>query len=185
MPERIANKIILAEDPEQQNLVRRYLERCGHDAPFRLVALPAKSSGGSGEKYVRDQYPVQVRACRSSLGRKASAILLVIVDADMETTEFRAAQLSQALKDADEEERADLEPIVVLIPKRHVETWIRGLLGERVDEVTDYKEPKPTFNEILTAATTLHRWTRRNAVPGVTCPPSLTESLPEWKKIPS
>ena len=39
MPERIANKIILAEDLEQQNLVRRYLERCGHAAPFRLLPL--------------------------------------------------------------------------------------------------------------------------------------------------
>jgi len=29
LPERIANKIILVEDTVQQNLVCRYLERCG------------------------------------------------------------------------------------------------------------------------------------------------------------
>ena len=134
---------------------------------------------------MRDQYPLQVRACRSSLGKKTSALLVVVIDADMETTEYRAAQLSEALKNAGEEARDGGEPIVVLIPKRHVETWIRALLGNEVDEVTDYKKPKPTYAETVTAAETLHQWTRRNAVPDPTCPPSLTDSLLEWKKIPS
>jgi hypothetical protein len=183
--DRIANKIILAEDSEQQNLVRRYLERCGHKAPFRLVPLPAKSSGGSGEKYVRNKYPAEVRACRSSLGKKTSTILVVVVDADTETAEYRAVQLSNALRDGGEEQRGDGEPIVVLIPKRHVETWIQALLGNAVDEVTDYKKLKPAYAEILNAAERLHQWTRRNAVPSGTCPPSLSASLPEWQKIPS
>jgi hypothetical protein len=185
VPDRIANKIILAEDPEQQNLVRRYLERCGHQAPFRLVALPAKASGGSGEKYVRDQYPAQVRACRSSLGRKAGALLVVIVDADTETTAHRATQLEVALRNTGEERRTDSEPIVVLIPKRHVETWIRALLGDPVNETTDYKNPKPTSQEIRQAAEALYPWTRPGADLRPNFPPSLNDSRPEWRKIPS
>jgi hypothetical protein len=185
VPERIANKFLLAEDVEQQNLVRRYLERCGHGSGLRLVALPAKGPGGSGEKYVRDQYPKQVQACRSALGKRASALLIVIVDADMETTQHRASQLSDALRVARMKRRADDELVVVLIPKRHVETWIRALLGNQVDEETDYKKPKPTSGEIREAAETLHRWTRPNANPTTTSPPSLTVSLPEWQKIPS
>ena len=123
MPERIANKIVLAEDAEQQNLVRRYLEKCGHNTrECRFVSPAAKGPGGSGEKYVRDQYPQQVQACRSSLGRRASALLIVIVDADTETTERRALQLSRALIAAGVEHRGADEPVVVLIPKRHVET---------------------------------------------------------------
>ena len=140
MPERIANKIILAEDREQQNLVRRYLERCGHGTGVRFEPLPAKGPGGSGEKYVRDHYTKQVQACRSALGRRASALLIVIIDADTETTQRRAAQLSDTLKAAGMQGREDGEPIVVLIPKRHVETWIRALLGNQVDEKTDYKK---------------------------------------------
>jgi hypothetical protein len=59
VPDRIANLIILAEDKEHQNLVRRYLERCGHDTrTMRLVPLPTRASGGSGEKYVRDPRPL-------------------------------------------------------------------------------------------------------------------------------
>jgi len=123
VPERIANKIVLAEDAEQQNLVRRYLEKCGHNArECRFVSPAAKGPGGSGEKCVRDQYPQQVQACRSSLGRRASALLIVIVDADTETTERRALQLSRALIAAGVEHRGADEPVVVLIPKRHVET---------------------------------------------------------------
>jgi hypothetical protein len=185
VPERIANKIILAEDREQQNLVRRYMERCGHGTGLRLVPLPAKGPGGSGEKYVRDQYPRQVQACRSSLGRRASALLIVIIDADMETTQHRAAQLSNALNAADMQGRDEGEPIVVLIPKRHIETWIRALLGSQVNEETDCKKPKPTPPEIVEAASTLHQWTRPGAGPGSTSPPSLSASLPEWRKIPS
>jgi hypothetical protein len=188
LPERVANKIILAEDTAQQNLVRRYLERCGHTAPFRLVPLPAKGPGGSGEKYVREQYPREVQACRSILGRRAAALLVVITDADMETTQRRAAQLGNALQAAGMHARVNDEPIVVLIPKRHVETWIRALLGNQVDEVTDYtKAPysTPVANDVKDAATELHRWTRPDANPGPTSPPSLTASLPEWRRIRS
>ena len=184
MPERIANKIILVEDVMQQNLVRRYLERCGHTPPFRLVALPARGPGGSGEKYVRDQYPLQVQACRSSLGRRATALLVVIVDADMETTQRRATQLGNALQGAGMHARGKDEPIVVLIPKRHVETWIRALLGNQVDEVTDYTRPTPAPKEIKDAAAVLYGWTRPGAAPVPTYPASLTASLPEWQKIP-
>jgi len=185
LAERIANKIILAEDAIQQNFVRRYLEECGHTGPLRLVPLPAKGVGGSGEKYVRDQYPHQVQACRSSLGRRAAAILIVIIDVDLETTQRRWVQLSDSLKRASMSDRTEVEPIVVLIPKRHVETWIRALLGDHVDEVTDYKRPMPTAKEIKDSASELYVWTRLGADPGPTSPASLTASIPEWRKIPS
>ena len=83
------------------------------------------------------------------------------------------------------ERRDNDEPIVVLIPRRHVETWIRALLGQTVDEQTDYKNPQPTPEEIRQAAGTLHQWTRPNTGPDPTSPPSLTDSIPEWQKIPS
>jgi hypothetical protein len=186
LPERIANKIVLAEDVEQQNLVRRYLQRCGHESrECRFVPLPARGPGGSGEKYVRDQYPQQVQACRSSLGRRATALLVVIADADRETTERRAAQLANALQAAGMHALANIEPIAVLIPKRHVETWIRALLGNQVDEEADYTRPAPPAKEIKDAAAKLHEWTRPGANSRPTSPASLTASIPEWRKIPS
>jgi len=188
VPDRIANIIVLTEDTEQRNLVRRYLERCRHDTrSVRFEPLPAQGPGGSGEKYVRDNYAKQVRACRSSLGKRASALLVVMVDANGDTTQRRASQLSEALQVAGEGERSTDGPIVVLIPKRHVETWIRALLGMPADEATDYtKAPyrPPTAGDIKKSAATLYEHTRLGtALPGA-FPPSLTASIPEWQKIP-
>lgn len=184
MPDRIANKIILVEDVEQQNLLYRYLERCGHNVRDCRFERPARRAGGSGEKFVRDQYPQEVKACRSSLGRRASALLVVMIDADTETTERRASQLSATLETAGMDARGNSEPIVVLVPKRHVETWIRALLGNTVDEQQSYKNPQPTRDEVKEAAETLYGWTRPNANARPAFPLSLTGSRPEWRKIP-
>jgi len=182
--DRVANIVVLTEDQEQQNLIRRYLEQRGHDArTVRFVPLPAKGAGGSGDKYVRDNYPKEVRACRSMLGRRASALLIVMIDADSGTTERRASQLADALGAAGTDARDPHEPIAVLIPKRHVETWIRALLGDTVDEDTDYKSPAPTTKDIRNAAAKLHEWTRPGAQPPDSAPPSLKSSVSEWRKI--
>ncbi|MGH9431713.1 MAG: hypothetical protein ACRD3T_09235 [Terriglobia bacterium] len=108
-----------------------------------------------------------------------------MIDADMETTQRRASQLADALKAVGMDDRREDEPIVILIPKRHVETWIRALLGDQVNEETDYTQPVPTTNEIKDAAAKLHQWTRPGANPSDTSPQSLTDSIPEWRKIPS
>lgn len=179
--------MILVEDMEQQNLIFRFLERCNRRITYRDCRFekPAKQSGGSGEQFVRNQYPVEVKEHRRRTGKGASALLVTMVDADKETTQFRARQLSDALEAANLKGRGAEELIAVLIPRRHVETWIRALLGNRVIEKNDYKNPEPTPKEIRQAAETLHQWTRPNAGPGPTAPASLTASIPEWQKIPS
>jgi len=111
--------------------------------------------------------------------------LVVMVDADTEMTRRRAAQLSDALEAAGTNERRNDKHIIVLIPKRHVETWIRALLGNQVDELTDYTRPTPAPKHIKEAAAELDEWTRPGGNPGPTSPLSLTASLPEWRKIPS
>lgn len=191
MPERIANTFVVVEDREQQNLVRRYLQRCwGSNYSERKIDWrPLPAGQGSGEQHVRREYAKQVRACRSSLGERNSSLLITVVDADTDTTSRRTTQLAAALEAADLPPRKPGEPIAVLIPKRHVETWIRALLGKEVDEEANYtKAPYsfvPTRNDIKNAANELHAWTRPRAEPGPTSSPSLTESIPEWRRIPS
>ena len=197
MPERIANIVVLVEDMEQQNLVFRYLERCSPRIAYRdcRFECAATKSGGSGEQFVRNRYPAEVKEHRRRLGKGASALLAIMLDADMETTQRRAKQLADALEAARKacppKEQHHYrppgvkDPIAVLIPKRHVETWIRALLGNQVDEVTDYTQPTPTGKEIKDAAAELYEWTRPRASAASTSPPSLTASLPEWQKIPS
>lgn len=182
MADRVANIFVLVEDREQQNLVRRYLELCGQNVKrVRFEPLPA--GAGSGEQYVREHYAAQVRAFRYCRGRRASALLIVMVDADMISVEARAAQLAAQLETNGLDPRADDEPIAILIPKRHVETWIRALLGEQVDEQKSYKRPKPTGSEIRQASEALFISTRPHSEPGDTAPASLIVAIPEWRKV--
>lgn len=184
MPNRVANVVILVEDMEQQNLIFRFLERCSRTLSYRGCRFerPARRAGGSGEQFVRKQYPVEVKEHRRRIGKGASALLVTMIDADKGTTHDRAQQLSAGLRAAGLEQPGANEAISILIPRRHVETWIRALLGDPVDEATDYKNPKPTAAEIRDAAGTLHVRTRANADPGATTPQSLADSLPERRK---
>lgn len=52
------------------------------------------------------------------------------------------------------------DPIVVLIPKRHIETWIRAALGEAVNENDGYKKPEPKKHEVRSAANEIYGWAR-------------------------
>ena len=187
MAKRVANTLVLVEDVAQQSLVLAYLKRTWGKKysirNIRLEALPG-ARGGSGEKHVRDRYANRVKALRSSMGKKASAILIVMIDADNHSTDERHRQLARQLADAELQARANSEPIAVLVPKRHVETWIRALLGNAVDESTDYKRPKPTGQDFKNAAETLYDWTRPNAPLDENCPPSLSAAILEWQRIP-
>ncbi len=183
MSERIANIIVLSEDAEHQNLVRRYLQRVRHnDRCFRLAPLPGSRQCGS--QYVRERFPEQVKECRGSLGRSASCLLIVITDADNLTVARREQTLHQKLEETGQVAIAPAEPIVLLIPKWQVETWIKCLLGETVSEDDPGTDRPPvTSEQIREAAGTVFDWARPNAQVGPTCVPSLAFALPRWRKI--
>jgi len=89
----------------------------------------------------------------------------------------------RALDDADLTPRELGEPILELVPKRNVETWIRCLNGIVADEERDYKS-EVSSGSIKSAAEKMFEWTRpHRSVPDV-CVPSLRESLPEFRRIP-
>lgn len=80
MPEgRIANLIVLCEDLTQQRLIRGYLKQLKQRA--RYMALPGGK--GSGEQHVRKELPTAVQSLRSWLGKRVSALLVVMIDADL------------------------------------------------------------------------------------------------------
>lgn len=183
MSERIANIIILSEDDEHQNLVRRYLQRVGHnDRSFRFVALPGNRQCGS--QYVREQFPQQVHECRGTLGKRASCLLIVIADADNLTVARREQTLREQLQEAGQSAITQEEPIVILIPKWQVETWIKCLLGEMVSEDDPHTDHPPVTPEhIRQAAVRTFEWARPQAQVGPTCVPSLQAALPRWRRI--
>jgi hypothetical protein len=163
--------IILAEDQRHQRFVRHYLYRLGYQLHhIRLESLP--NGRGSGEQWVRDRHTKSVAAYRA---RHARTALIVVIDADNHSVQQRLRQLPGS--------RSPEEAIAVLIPKRHIETWILCLNGENVDEETDYHS-RELDHLIKPGAVTAWDWTRDATTVPSHCVESLLTAFPEFRRIP-
>jgi hypothetical protein len=65
---------------------------------------------------------------------------VAVIDADTDTVTQRLTELDLALADDGQQNRQPQEKIAVFIPKRNIETWIHYLMGEVVDEQTNYRK---------------------------------------------
>jgi len=183
MPDHPSTVVILAEDQEHQNLVWHYLKNC---TPYRKkmgrvrkVALPGNR--GSGSQYVREQFPVQVAACR---GQQANNLLIVITDADNLSAADRERTLHDEMATSKHDAVNAEEPIIIFVPKWQLETWVKCLIGQTVredDRSTD--RPAVTAAQLIAASETLHEWARPNSNVGATCVASLKLTLPRWQRI--
>lgn len=183
MPDHPSTVVILAEGQEDQNLVWHYLKNC---TPYKKkmgrvtkVALPANR--GCGSQYVRERFPKEVAACR---GRHAQSLLIVITDADNKSAIERERTLHNELTQNHHDAIKAEEPIIILIPKWQVETWVKCLYGQVVQEDDkDTDKPAVTPKQVSAAAIILHDWARPNAQIGATCVDSLRSALPRWLRI--
>lgn len=153
--------IVLAEDKRQQQLIFRYLRLAGLEIHAMRFLLP---SGGSGEQWVRERLPIELREYRRRSAR-AETKLIVVVDADRLTVRERLAHLDQKLQqDGVELIRGEAEQVARLIPKRNIETWILCLNGSVVEEDEDYKRTRIDWDSLIQpAAGALHEWTGAHA----------------------
>ncbi|MDY7014884.1 MAG: hypothetical protein SVX43_15025 [Cyanobacteriota bacterium] len=136
MTKRKVEITILCEDIQQQVFARRFLLNRGfHPRKIRLLPLPVGE--GSGEKYVRRQYPKEVRAYRGKFTYR-SVGLVVLIDADKCTVDYRMQQLDEVLTEDSQNKSQEDERIAIFVPKRNIETWICYLRGGSVDEETAY-----------------------------------------------
>ncbi len=120
--------IILCEDLQQRTFLTRTLAKLGFEPKrFRRIALPAGK--GSGEQYVREQFPVEVKAFRSRAARMQLG-LVVMMDADAQSVQSHYLQLDAMLQSSLLPIRAANERIAILIPKWNIETWIHFLFGD-------------------------------------------------------
>jgi hypothetical protein len=161
------------------------MERCGlkTEEPYLKSVVASRMQHGGNVDWVLRAFPFQLHACRQR-AKKAKTLLIALVDADKFTVDQRRRQLDDRLQQAGYEELNATDPVVLLIPRWEVETWICSLLGKTVTEDDDCKGwVKPTRDEIRQAARTAYEWARENATPGPTCVPSLKAALPEWQKI--
>jgi hypothetical protein len=179
---RISEVIVLCEDDPQARLIREYLAICGNYGRVRSEVAARKVQGGN-VGWVVEHFPEELHACRQR-SKRSRTLLIVMIDADQHTIGERHQQLLDRVVAENHNPLAADDPLVILIPKRHAETWIRNALGETVDEQQDYKARKNPEKEVSRrAAKAIYEWARPNVhVPEQTVP-SLLTALPQWRKI--
>jgi hypothetical protein len=173
-----ADVIILCEDQAHNTFARAFLKRRNFN-PKRVRTLPIPGrNGGSGEAYVRRNFPDQLKAIR----KRANAMLVVLVDADTKSVEERKQELMTECERNGVPERGDGEHVVLIVPKRNVETWLVYLTGGEVDEETsEWKKKKDDLAK--PAGNALDEMCHVNQRLRDPSPPSLVEACSEWKKF--
>ncbi len=152
--------IVLVEDEHHEMLIRRYLTRLELD-PHKIRLRRSPAGKGSAEAWVRDAFVQEVEIYRNRRAR-ADTQLMVMVDADNHTVQFRLNQLDDALRNAQKEPVGQDDQIARLVPRRNIETWILCLNDEVVDEETDYSQEHRDWKTlIISGSETMFNWTRQ------------------------
>lgn len=145
--------VILCEDQQQEVFIRHFLVKKGYSSrQMRIERCP--SGKQSGEQFVRERYPTELKALRQR-SAKAGSALFVMIDADTKSVDETARWLDAICSEQDVAVRNPNDKAAVLIPKRNIETWIHSLSGEAVDETTAYgklryeSECKPAVNRLF------------------------------------
>ena len=168
---------LLCEDLQTDVFVRRFLKhRNFRSRDIRTRELPDGSQ--SGEQWVRERYPDELKAIR---GRR-NAYLIVVTDADTNTTADRRAELDAACDEKQVPRRGDRDPVLVIVPRRNIETWLHYLGGTEVDEGTPYRKLKRE-GDCATHANSLYRMCHEDQRLDEGAPPSLQEACEEYGKL--
>ena len=114
----------------------------GHYNPHKIRVQKCPSGRQAGEQYVRQKYAAEVKAYR----RRASCTetwLIVVIDADTGSVRNRMDELNAELDEHGLEARTNDEKIVIVVPRRNMETCFRYLQGHPVNETDDYSMKRP------------------------------------------
>ncbi|MGO9201394.1 MAG: hypothetical protein ACLQM8_12795 [Limisphaerales bacterium] len=172
--------VLLCEDRQQEVFIRRFLQKRGRERPqFRAVVSPA--ARGSGEQWVREHFPQELKAHRSQRARRNNW-LLVAIDADARTVAERIQQLAKACRDAGVPFREENEKVVFVVPKRNIETWFAYLRGETVNELDSYRR-YDYEGDCRQEVDRLDEMCRRQRLEPVPPPPSLATACDEFRRI--
>lgn len=179
--------VILCEDEQMACFARRFLAERGwtsHD--WRVEKSPRGQQ--SGEQWVRERLPVELRAMRS----RGNTVILALTDGDGQEVEERINQLRRHCESKIDGPRGREsvpfvktgEPVAILVPKRNIETWLAFLRGEAVDENREKPYPKyDAESDCRDQAKELHkRCDEKNLGNGA--PQSLVAACEQYKNLP-
>ena len=134
---------ILAEDNDLVSFCLKIVMKLGIQTIRKKINIEVVPPEGAGFTFVHRQYPKLVKRHRAR-ATKTSVLFVIGIDSDKKTFAGRSNELDGKLESNDLPKRDDAEPIVLVIPKRNIETWVEYFTRavetrESVDEETDYK----------------------------------------------
>ena len=122
--------VLVCEDTQHEVFVRRFLRDMGWKVrDIRVEKAP--QGRGSGEQFVRENYPSELRSLRGKPGRRA---LIAVVDGDKRGVDGRLADFERACVEQGVPSRRDEETVLLFVPTWAIETWLAYLDGNIVDE---------------------------------------------------
>ena len=113
---------------------------------------------------------------------RQNAYLIVVIDADAQTTEVRRAQLDAACDEKQIPRRGDRDPVLLIVPRRNIETWLAYLGGKEVDEDKAYPRLRRKRDCDVLAAE-LYRMCHEAQRLDDDAPPSLREACDEYRRL--
>ena len=178
MGRRYPQVVVLCEDEQQAVFIGRFLKA----RRLRIREMHIAPIGqGSAEQYVRQHYPERVKKYRRD-SHHVFVALVVMIDADAKSVEQRLRELERELVRVAPPGRQADERIAVLVPRRSIETWIRYLQGEEVNEEERYPHLERP-GDCREAAGAMARLVERREAPA-DAPPSLRTALGElWARV--
>lgn len=163
----------LLEDRGHEALVRGLLDRSRAGALLRVEPYP--QGHGAGEQHVRKHLPAFVKDLRTKRNQR-SLWGIVVADGDVVGMNARRLLLMKEVESAGLLPLTESDRVVLLVPTRNVETWGWCLLGNAVDETTDFKA---NVGEANLRATFCERWLPEQPAE----PPSLVAGRSEWARL--
>ena len=145
-----------------------------------VTSRHSRFRGGNSraKQWVRTRYPGELRAIRT----RQRACLIVVTDADAGSTQARRAQLEAECEQQQIPQRDDGDPLLLVVPRRNIETWLAYLGGTPVDEVTTYPR-LGRERDCAEHANRLYAMCHEVQRLDEAAPPSLREACEEYRKL--
>jgi len=178
MAKRKVHITILHEDRQHKAFISRLLKGLGFQPRTFRFNPPAASEN---DAYVLREYAKEVRELRRLPA--ASRWLLVILDVDNRDFDERRKQLDDQLRDDSQDVRKEDDQIVLLLPRRNIETWIAWLEGSEVNETDDYGKHRGEESACAPAVKKLVEIVRSGEKPPNGCPSSLAAAIKEMRRF--
>ena len=131
---RRVNLVLLCEDRQHDTFLRRFLAAMKWDTSNRRIrSVIAPGGKGSGEQFVRNEFPNELMAYRQNRNRVAVA-LVVMIDGDRLGVTGRMQQLAEECKECEIDMPQRDEKVAIFVPTWNIETWLAYLDRKAVDE---------------------------------------------------